>query len=179
MGKDPPIDQKDLADSQAIDKAAFSLSTGAVHGISARPAQIEWQAARNSVPSNEQTAFSAALLSNSLSFMNKYQQGQAQFVLEQYKNGADPGQAAAKYQAQNGNKVSGSALAATYLDMAKARPDDPSSKMVNALLAIPPAHRAEATAFFDQHFTPLNGIDAKAFGVPSFGSLFLQLAGNQ
>ncbi len=169
------LQPEQLGEATAIDKAAFGLSTQAVHGISARPAQIEWQSARNSVPNNELPAFSAILLSNTLRFQNQYQKGQAEYELQQYKNGADPSAAAATWQATNGNRVAGAALAQTYIDLAKARPDDPSSQWVRRLFAVPPEQRAVAVREFDKRFTPLNGVNSAAFDVRSWGTLMLQL----
>lgn len=169
------IDQQHLADATAIDKAAYGLATQAVHGISARPSQLEFSQARNAVPSNELPAFSAILLSNTLRFQNQYQKGQAEYELQQYKNGADPSTAAAAWQAQNGNRVAGAALAQTYLDLAKARPNDPASQWVKRLLSVPANQKDEAIKQFDERFTPLSRIDARAFDVPSWGSLIIQL----
>ena len=174
-----PFDEAALGEANAIDKAAFGLSTQAVHGISARPAQIEWQSARNSVPNNQLPDFSALLLSNTLRLTNQYQKGQYEWELQSYKNGVDPSAAANQYQALNGNRVAGAALAQTYIDMAKARPSDPQSKVVNEFLAIPPEHAADAVSYFDQNFKPLQGgksINSQAFDVPSFGALIYSLA---
>jgi len=172
------IDPKELGEATAIDKAAFGLSTQAVHGISARPAQIEWQSARNSVPNNELPAFSALLLSNTLRFQNQYQKGQAEYELQQYKGGADPSTAATAWQAANGNRVAGAALAQTYIDLAKSRPTDPTSQWVSRLLSIPADQRAQAVEEFDKRFTPLSKVDAAAFDVPSWGALITQLGGH-
>ncbi len=173
----PAFKEDDLASLAAIDKATFSLASTAVHGISARPALLEFQAAKTAVPSIDQPAFSALLLSNTLRLQNSYQQGQAVYVLDQYKKGVDPALAAQQFQNTNGNMVAGSALASTYLDMAKARPEAATSRYINVLLSAPPELREQRIREFNEKFTPLGPRQSAAFGVKDWGSLILQLAG--
>lgn len=170
LGSVVPSDQ--LANLVEIRKQAFNLSTNAVHQISSRPAQIEWRAALNAVPNDEQTPFTATLLSNVLRFQNDYQRGQAQYVIHAYEHGVAPQDAAEAYRQMNGDRLAGLALAQTYLDMAKARPGDLQSQWINRLLQY-----GKPSAAFDREWGEQPGMNTAAYGLKSWSGLFLMLAG--
>lgn len=167
-----------LATAAGINKIATGLVLSGFKGLTSRLTNMDLLTAQKAFPSADQTPFSLLFLTNALRYQNMYEQGNDQFVTQQFtKSGGTvlPAQASQAWMQQNGAKVGALALASTYRDMAQAQPNSPVSRLVRALELAHKDGKAQAMMpAWNAAFVKAAGINPSRMGVNDFGSLILQ-----